>query len=975
MLSIGKVGGADADPRYYLDTVAKGAEDYYTGRGEAAGRWAGSGAAAQGLSGTVEDEPFLGQLTAKPHQRKKVLAYDLTFSAPKSVSVLYGIGDDDVSRAARDAHDHAVTEALGYLEHHAAWTRRGRNGRQMLRGDGLTVAAFRHRSSRAGDPQLHTHSVVVNATTADGRATALDGRALYAHARTAGFLYQAALREQLTRNLGVEWHPVHNGVAEIAGIDDDVLRHFSQRRDEILERMAHRGGRSARSAQVATLETRKAKDYNVPSERLRDEWRARASEMGLGQAELHALLDRRAPGRPVPPNHHQLNADLHSEDGITRQASTFDRRDVLREIAAAHREGATVAHVEALADRWVATPDVIRLESGDKRPHLGGARHSTRDMIELEQRVVRDAVARKGAGVATVPQATVDDALAAAPAISGEQAELVRQVTQSGDGVQVVRAPAGTGKTRALEVARNAWESTGVRVFGCALAARAAVELESTAGIDSTTIARLLQDVDHGHGLPGESVLIVDEAGMAGSRTIDRLARHSAETNSKLLLVGDDRQLPEIDAGGAFRGLADRLGATELKTVHRQRHDWDREALAKLRVGKVSAWLGAYRDHGRIVARPTADQTRAALVDDWWEAARTDNQDAVMIAHRRADVSELNALARARMHRDGRLGTDQLVTADGRPFAVGDHVLARRNDRRADVVNGMRGRVVGVDVDQRSVTIQPTRGEARTIDGRYLDEGWLDHGYALTAHAAQGATVDRSFVLGSDELYREWGYTALTRHRSAARFYVVSPSSAERALPGLEPTPDPLTRDVTAMLAPSRRKQMATEIGRDLPRQQAPSATEPPAPASLRDIATEEIEAAEARIAALVDEREQLRPWQRGRRREIDQLVTEHREGIEQWRAERQATDPVDRAPQPPDVLRRRTDDLGAQLELRASLLSPPPELTARIGERPESLSDREQWCRAAANLLGDLPEMPAPAANLDTLADIGPEI
>jgi conjugative relaxase-like TrwC/TraI family protein len=253
VLSIGKVGGGQGDPRYYIDTVAQGKDDYYTGHGEAQGQWAGSGAEDKNLVGTVEDDAFLNLLmepTAKP---KKVLAYDLTFSAPKSVSVIYGIGDRTVSPIARRAHDEAVREAIGYLERHATWTRRGDAGKHRIRGEGLTVAAFRHRTSRAGDPQLHTHAVVANNTVAEGRATALDGRALYAHARTAGFLYQAALRKNLTETLGVEWDPVRNGVAEVSGIDEQVLKHFSRRSQEIAEQLARTGGRSRRAREVAAL--------------------------------------------------------------------------------------------------------------------------------------------------------------------------------------------------------------------------------------------------------------------------------------------------------------------------------------------------------------------------------------------------------------------------------------------------------------------------------------------------------------------------------------------------------------------------------------------------------------------------------------------------------------------------------------------------------------------------------------------------
>ncbi len=855
MLSIGKVGGGEGDPRYYIDNVATGKDDYYTGHGEAQGQWEGRGAEGRGLAGGIEDEQFLSLLTepsTTATRPKTVLAYDLTFSAPKSVSVVYGIGDHTVFPVVRAAHDEAVREALGYLERHATWTRRGANGKHLLRGDGLTVAAFRHRTSRAGDPQLHTHAVVANTTAAEGRETALDGRALYAHQRTAGFLYQAALRKNLTETLGVEWEPVRNGAAEISGIDDQVLKHFSRRSREIRERLGQLGARSARAAEVAALETRRAKDYNVPADRLREEWRARAAELGLDRRTLDLVLDRRTPGPALQPDLRAVAEDLGALGGVTEQASTFDRRDVLRDWAEAHREGASVERLEALADRWLASPQAVQLERDGTRSQLGGVRYSTPEMLAVEDRVLTDAARRQDAGVAQLDAGRVDDLLAARRDIADEQAAMARSLTISGDGVQIVRAAAGTGKTRGLAAARDAWEAAGVRVFGCALAARAAVEMESLAGIDSTTIARLLIDIDQGNGLARGWVLVVDEGGMVGSRTIDRLAQHAADTESKLVLVGDDRQLPEIDAGGAFRRLARDLGAIELHQVHRQAEAWDREALAQLRQGEVQAWSEAYRDHGRLVARPTADELRATLVEDWWEAARrpdaVDAVDAVMIAHRRSDVADLNALARERMARDGRLGEEALMT-DRRAFAVGDRVIARRNDRRAGVVNGTRGEVVGVDMDARSVAVRVADGTERTLSSAYLDEGWLDHAYALTAHAAQGATVDRSFVLGSDELCREWGYTALSRHRDKARFYVVSPGSVERALPGLEPQHDALGEQVVAMLSPSRRKELALDVVDRAGHGRAQRA---------RDEAQREIAAARQRIEAMRAEQAEL---------------------------------------------------------------------------------------------------------------------
>jgi conjugative relaxase-like TrwC/TraI family protein len=961
VLSIGKIGGGQGDPRYYIDSVAQDRADYYSGRGEAEGEWLGSGAQAQGLAGTVADDEFLGLLAPDPSAVRKVLAFDLTFSAPKSVSVLYGIGDHRVARATRNAHDTAAREALGYLERHACWTRRGRAGREVVRGEGLTVAAFRHRTSRAGDPQLHTHAVVANRTRAKGAWTALDGRAIYAHARTAGFLYQAALRRELTSAVGVEWGPVHNGAAEIAGISDEVREHFSRRANEINERMRSLGLTSVRAAKLVGLETRRRKQYDVPANRLREEWRSRASEMGLGIDELAGVLDRRAPGPPIAPLAQDVATSLSAPGGITRDASTFDRRDVLRDWAEAHREGASVARLEELADQWLKSGAAIALEPGRKRPTTG-ARYSTPEMLRLETRVIQEARERRADGSGVVDAGAIRAAIDESLFLSDEQGALVECLTSSGHGVEVVRAAAGTGKTYALAVARDLWEASGARVYGCALAARAAVELQSQAGVDATTIARALQDIRHGYGLPRDSVLIVDEAGMVGTRALAELADHAAETHSKLVLVGDDRQLPELDAGGTFRGLAERLGAVELREVRRQAADWDRAALQLLRRGKVEDWAEAYREHGRLVARPTASDLREQLVSDWWHASAND-VDAVMIAHRRSDVAELNALARARMREDGRLVGDELEV-DDISFAAGDRVLARKNDRRIGIVNGARAKVVEVDTRQRALRARLEGGNTVTLDAAYLDAENLTHGYALTAHAAQGATVDRAFVLGSEDLYCEWGYTALTRHRHEAHFYVVSPGSVERCLPGLEPDANRVSQEVISMLGRSRRQELALEVvERGFGEIHVPEPLDSPSTNEL-DSKVHEAEEALARAELLRAEQSETPRWRRARRRELDELARANEQAASRW------LEPSEPSGETTLQTSRWTGDADRD-ELRVAALSPMQEVERRIGPFPMPWHEREDWAKAAMQLTSCTHLEPIPLAELPDMLEL----
>jgi conjugative relaxase-like TrwC/TraI family protein len=908
VLSIGRLSGKTRTGRYYVDRVAKGREDYYVGAGEADGEWVGLGAGLLGLQGKVDGDDLRTLLEGRaPRSDTKlrnapgpdaVTGFDLTFSAPKSVSVLYAVGDDDVSRAVRGGHDAAVRSALSHLEREACRARRGGAGSRRVAGDGFVAGLFRHRTSRAGDPQLHTHAVIANSTRADGRWSTLDSRSLYRESRTAGFLYQAALRAELTERLGVEWTPVKRGSAEIVGVPRAVVSHFSQRRREVVARLAERGERSAAAARTAALDTRRSKDYGVPVDRLRAEWQARGAEHGLDRDGVQRLLGIARPD--VAERELAVAAgEIAGPHGICREHSAFDRRTALRWWAEAHRHGARPEQVRVITDAWLASAQAVPLGNPD-RPQAGErdseTSYSTPEMLDVERRLVETAAARRGEGVAVVAREHVDRALSERGTIAEEQAALVRSLVGSGDGVEVVRAAAGTGKTFALDAAREAWEAAGIRVYGCALSARAAAELHDQTGIDATTVAQLRIDLDRGYSLPVRGVLVVDEAGMVGSRQLAELAAQAAAHRTKLVLVGDDRQLPELEAGGAFGGLADRLDALELHEVRRQRHEWDREALSSLRQGDIDAWAGAYRDRGRIVARPNARQVRHELVRDWWHAARTGGiEGALMLAHRRADVRDLNERARALMRADARLDDEELEAADRR-FASGDRVITTHNDRRLRVANGWRGTVREIHPQEHALRVDLDNGRSVVLDAGYLEDGHLDHGYAATAHKAQGATVDAVFVLGSEDLYREWGYTALTRHRDEARFYVVSPTPAERALPGLEPTPDPLDERLGKTLGDSRAKQFAMDLSepsilrKDDDRRDALVArgellrNELDEALAAHAGARGELTEVEARLDELRAARDSLRWWQRDQRTDLDALIRGHEHAADHWR-------------------------------------------------------------------------------------------
>ena len=344
VLSIGKLSAGQE--RYYLEqagsrvdvvaSVAGGVEDYYAGGEEAPGAWVGAGASRLGLSGSVDAAALrtvlAGSLPGGEPLRAaavKVAGFDLTFSAPKSVSVLFGIGDEEVTAAVRGAHDHAVAEALGYLERSAARVRRGAGGTVVLPAEGLVAAAFRHRTSRLGDPQLHTHVLVANlAHGPDGRWSALDGRPLYAHARAASLIYQAVLRGRLTRVLGVEWTPVREGIAEIDGVPARTLRAFSRRRAQIEQALRERGLEGPRASEIAALATRHAKSP-VRTETLLEEWRERAAVHGFPAKRISRILGRATERQLGEADWERAFGLLAGPDGLTARRSSFTRRDRL----------------------------------------------------------------------------------------------------------------------------------------------------------------------------------------------------------------------------------------------------------------------------------------------------------------------------------------------------------------------------------------------------------------------------------------------------------------------------------------------------------------------------------------------------------------------------------------------------------------------------------------------------------------------
>ena len=450
-------------------------------------------------------------------------------------------------------------------------------------------------------------------------------------------------------------------------------------------------------------------------------------------------------------------------DAITHSQATFTTRDLAMFV---HRHSDGKEQFDRVMAAVKAAPELVALGKDGR----GEQRFTCSQIIETEQRLERATSVMANRHRHAVAERYRDAALTRSAArgmiLSPEQRSALEHATEA-KGLGVVIGYAGTGKSAMLGVARDAWESAGYSVRGAALSGIAAENLESGSGIASRTIASMEhQWAQSRELLTHRDVLVIDEAGMIGTRQMERVISEAEKRGAKVVLVGDPEQLQAIEAGAAFRATAERHGSVEITQIRRQREDWQRDATRQLATGRTAEAIGAYEERGRIHAADTRDQARGELIARWDRDRRASRGSTrIILTHTNDEVRALNIAARERLRSCGELGEDVTVRTERgeRAFAAGDRVMFLRNERSLGVKNGTLGKVESITRARMAVMLDDGRAAAFDVK----DYASIDHGYAATVHKAQGVTVDRVHVLATPGLDRHAAYVALSRHRDA----------------------------------------------------------------------------------------------------------------------------------------------------------------------------------------------------------------
>lgn len=868
MLSIGKMSrGQEA----YYSTLAR--EDYYLEGGEPPGRWRGQGAEKLGLEGAVESQIlsdlFAGNLDGKSLVKSawqgRCPGWDLTFSPPKSVSTLWSQAEADKAKAIQDLHDEAVGKALQVVEERCGFVRRGKAGFLVEEAD-LVFATFEHGTSRAQQPQLHTHSLLLNiGVTENGHIGALKTDQVFAWKKAVGTLYRAEFSKLLEERLGLKTEK--DGMFfQISGVDGKLCDHFSDRRKEIEAKLQELDLQGAKNAAKIALTSRKNKENETRSILL-EKWKETGRSFGWSSREVDLLIGK---AQPRTLDERSTLAGFSVVEGIGQlmesQSYFTEREAILHAAEFSQGRGAGIEEVIGAVGEYLkrTNPKIVALGVIE-----GEAHYTTIEQYQLEkefEKRIETMTQEPGLKVSDkVVQKAIEASVKEGKPLTAEQESAMRHILQEPGRISTIIGDAGTGKTTMLKPAKQALEKSGYQVIGAALAGKAAQGMQQGTGIESRTITSLnwmLDQIEKGwnekeakkeftdwveserkrrgllkgsrlvfdpkwsrkvadrswqhykkfvreHALGPKSVVVIDEAGMADTRQMAKLLGHIDRAGAKAVFIGDEKQLQAVTQGGGFKFLSEVIQGKRLTEIFRQKNPGDKNAVADMARGKVKNALKYYASEGRLEVLDERPLAKESLIDSWSVEGISRPNDHLILTGMNADVDDLNRRAQELRLQQGYLSEKSIKVGDNQ-LREGDRIVFTRNEKSLGVTNGDFGTVRRFNTVLGTVTVEldgPGSPEQRSRTfkpSKYRD---IKLSYAVTTHKAQGMTVANTYVLTDDKMMdRELSYVQISRSEHKTRIFTTRDEAGDEL------------RDLTRQMERSRQKKMAIALEQEAAR-------------------------------------------------------------------------------------------------------------------------------------------------------------
>ncbi len=749
----------------YADYYVKGLDENY------AGDWIGSGAQRLHLTGAVDKETLQLALTGtidggsvqnvgKPDRQ---MGWDLTFSAPKSVSIVWAFADRDHKDEIIKAHKDAVEKAYTYLQNKIT-TRRGK-GSKIKELTQVVAAHFVHFTSREGDPQLHSHLVIPNfSIRKDGTVGAIESQILYTHKMTAGALYQSQFAMNI-KELGYEVERGVTGTFRLKHVPQSIEKTFSKRSSEIQAMADKLGIDSYIQERGIVIMTRPEKEYTTISEREKA-WSKEIAELKLN-TDFHRAEKAIASAKP---DHRKNLTNVALK--LTENRSTFEEKDIIRALAIEYQGQVGIKDLARAYDVFVQSKEIILLGK-TKRDRLV---YTTEEMVILEDKVINLTTELLEKKSPKVEQKYIDNI---PKGISDEIRTSIKSAFNDQSSIIVIQGRAGSGKTTMLNPIMEGFRQSGIEVSGVAYTGKAAQQMKKSSNLDSKTIDSWLSSDDIKKG----SVLIVDEAGMVGTRKMHKLLDKAEYNDLKVILVGDENQLQPIEPGGTLH-LVDRHilqrapeCSSQINTIRRQNHEWMRDAVHAAALGQSDIALKIMNKHDLIDIFENPKTAREQLVRDYLKTYKESPFDSAVLSHDNLQTHIINKEVRQKLLDSGQVGEKGIIFNTEKmdiELATGDNIIFTRNNYTIDVRNGQRGMIEQISQLNKTITVKLEDGKERKFSQEECRD--VNYGWAMTTHKAQGLTVEKAFVYGFSGEWRATKnstYVQISRAKEETKLYIV----------------------------------------------------------------------------------------------------------------------------------------------------------------------------------------------------------